>query len=214
MNSRIKKMLSSRGDIFYALQKGFYPLVRGVIWQILRMRRPKLLFLGANVRFISAGRIDFGSGVSIGANSYIETCSQERCRIGDGVTVRENAWVQCRSGFNEPAVGLFIERGAYIGPNAVIGVGGPIYIGEGCQIGAGLTLSAEEHDQHGGDYTSGRVTRTGIKIGPRTWIGNNVTILDGVEIGEGCVLGAGAVVTRSIPAKCMALGVPARIVKK
>src|SRR6266852_1894069 len=45
------------------------------------------------------------------------------------------------------------------------------------------------------------------------YIGANVTILEGVEIGESSVVGAGAVVTRSVPASSVAVGVPARVVK-
>ena len=212
MGRSIKSVFSSGQDFSYALQKGFGPYLRGLIWQIVKLRRPRGLFLGCNVRFICAGNLDLGRGVSIGANSYIEMCSRERCRFGDGVTLRENAWVQCRSGFNERGAGLVIERSAYIGPNAVLGVGGPIVIDEGCQIGSGLTLSAENHSDRAGDYTAGVVSRRGIHIGAHCWIGNNVTILDGVQIGPNSVIGAGAVVTRSIPAHSKALGVPAKVI--
>ncbi len=46
------------------------------------------------------------------------------------------------------------------------------------------------------------------------WIGINVTILPGVEIGEGAIVAAGAVVTRSIPPRTLAAGVPARVIKQ
>lgn len=210
---RIIRALNSR-DLSYAIQKGLVPMLRGFFWQVARFRAPKLMFIGHNVRFVCASNLDFGRGVSIGANSYIETCSSVRCRIGDNVTLRENLWLQCRSGFGPPGAGLFIGRSVYIGPNAVLGVGGPIFIGDGCQIGARLTLSAEEHTNDLGGYTGGTVDRTGIKIGSSCWFGNNVTVLDGVEIGDGCVIGAGAVVTRSLPSFSKALGVPARVVGK
>jgi maltose O-acetyltransferase len=45
------------------------------------------------------------------------------------------------------------------------------------------------------------------------WIGANVTILPGVEIGDFAVIGAGSVVNRSIPAGSLAVGVPARVVR-
>ena len=46
------------------------------------------------------------------------------------------------------------------------------------------------------------------------WIGRNVTLLSGVHIGRGCTIGAGAVVTKSMPPYCVVVGVPARPIKK
>lgn len=54
----------------------------------------------------------------------------------------------------------------------------------------------------------------GIIIKDGAWIGNNVTILCGVEIGKKAIVGAGSVVTHSIPDCCIAVGNPARIIKK
>jgi acetyltransferase-like isoleucine patch superfamily enzyme len=51
------------------------------------------------------------------------------------------------------------------------------------------------------------------KIGDRVWIGANVTILKGVTIGNDAVVGAGSVVTKDIPAKAIAVGNPAKVIK-
>ena len=50
-------------------------------------------------------------------------------------------------------------------------------------------------------------------IGDDCWIGRRVMIMPGVKIGEGCVIGAGAVVTKDIPPYSVAAGVPAKVVK-
>lgn len=53
-----------------------------------------------------------------------------------------------------------------------------------------------------------------ITIGDNVWIGNNVTILKGVTIGDGAIIAAGSVVNKSIPAGCLAAGVPAKVIKR
>lgn len=53
-----------------------------------------------------------------------------------------------------------------------------------------------------------------ITIGNHVWIGTNVTILKGVTIGDGAIIAAGSVVTGAIPAKCMAAGIPAKVIKE
>ena len=53
-----------------------------------------------------------------------------------------------------------------------------------------------------------------IEIGDKAWIGFGVTVLKGVHIGEGAVIGAGSVVTHDIPAWCIAAGNPARVIKQ
>lgn len=51
-------------------------------------------------------------------------------------------------------------------------------------------------------------------IASKVWIGGGAVILPGVEIGEGTTIGAGSVVTRSIPARCVAVGNPCKVIRK
>lgn len=53
-----------------------------------------------------------------------------------------------------------------------------------------------------------------IVIGNRVWIGANVTVLKGVTIGDGAIIAAGSLVSRDIPANCLAAGVPAKVIKE
>jgi acetyltransferase-like isoleucine patch superfamily enzyme len=52
----------------------------------------------------------------------------------------------------------------------------------------------------------------GVSLGAGAWLGAGAKVLDGVTIGEGAVIGAGAVVREAVPARAVAVGVPARIV--
>jgi len=200
------------GDLSYLLTKGGAPFLRGLMWSILRFRRPSGLLLGDGIQFVQARRLTLGRGVAIGAYGYIDCAAEAGLNLADRVTLRERVWIQSRSGLNARAAGLWIGARTYIGPNAVIGLGGPVMIGEGVQIGAGLTITAEAHEADAdGSFVSGTVSRLGVTIGNRCWLGNNVSILDGVTIGEGAVIGAGSIVTRSIPPFSVALGTPARV---
>ncbi len=201
-------------DIGYLLAKGGVPFLRGMVWSLLRLRKPSGLLLGPGIQFVQSSRLKLGRGVAIGAYGYVDAAARQGLMLGDRVTLRERVWIQSRSGLNERAVGLTIGARSYIGPNAVIGLGGPVAIGTEVQIGAGLTITAESHEAGpDGSFVSGAVSRRGVTIGDRCWLGNNVSILDGVTIGEGSVIGAGSVVTRSIPAYCVAVGTPAKVIR-
>lgn len=52
-----------------------------------------------------------------------------------------------------------------------------------------------------------------IKVGRGSWLGQNVVVMPGVQIGEYSIIGASSVVTRSVPARCIAVGSPARVIK-
>ena len=53
-----------------------------------------------------------------------------------------------------------------------------------------------------------------ISIGNNVWLGSNVIVLPGVKIGDGCVIGAGSVVTKDIEANSVAVGIPCNVIRK
>lgn len=89
-----------------------------------------------------------------------------------------------------------------------------ITIGKNCRLG----INCEMMDFDARSIDPGMRSQVGkiaqIIIEDNVWIGNNVTILSGCTVGKNSVIAAGAVVTRSIPADCVAGGVPARIIKE
>jgi len=86
---------------------------------------------------------------------------------------------------------------------------GTVEIGDNTQLGPGTLLTTTGHA-----YDTGmKVNYKKIVIGKGVWVGANVTILQDVEIGDFSVIGAGAVVNKSIPPNSIAAGVPARVIK-
>jgi acetyltransferase-like isoleucine patch superfamily enzyme len=97
-----------------------------------------------------------------------------------------------------------------------LGITWGLTIGNDCIVGQYFSCHPENHNFDNLDLPIRHqgVTRKGIKIGNNCWIGSKVTILDGVEIGDGCVIAAGAVVQASFPPNSVIGGVPARILKQ
>lgn len=105
----------------------------------------------------------------------------------------------------------------HIGENVFINSGccfqdqGGIYIGDNCLIGHQVVFATINHDF---DPTKrGSMYFKPIHVGKNVWIGAHATILPGVNIGDGAIIGAGAVVNKNIPANCVVVGVPAKPIK-
>ena len=97
-----------------------------------------------------------------------------------------------------------------------------VTIGDDCNFGPGCTIVTPIHPMAASERNAmldenGAVKRLcyakPVHIGKDCWFGANVTVCPGVTIGDGCVIGAGAVVTRDIPPNSFAAGVPARVVR-
>ncbi|MBI4882362.1 MAG: acyltransferase [Planctomycetes bacterium] len=87
-----------------------------------------------------------------------------------------------------------------------------VEIGAGCLVGRVEIIDHEFHDPRD-DAHRPQIRSRPVLLGPGAWIGNDALILKGVEIGEHAVVGARTVVRRSLPARVLAIGNPARVVK-
>ncbi|MFE0802612.1 sugar O-acetyltransferase [Streptomyces sp. NPDC058812] len=89
-----------------------------------------------------------------------------------------------------------------------------ITIGEDCQIGPGVQLLTPTHPLEAGPRRDKLEAARPITIGDNVWLGGGAVVLPGVTIGDDAVIGAGAVVTKDVPAGVVAVGNPARPVRK
>lgn len=90
---------------------------------------------------------------------------------------------------------------------------GRITIGEDVRLGPECFLTASDYGaEPGKKIVEQQRLEADIVVGNDVWLGARVFVTAGVEIGDGCIVGAGAVVTRSLPPGSVAVGVPARVV--
>lgn len=119
-----------------------------------------------------------------------------------------------------------IEHGAIFGPQVCVGnrfgIGvncelyGPVIIGNDVMMGPDVVIYTSGHKFDRIDVPmmdQGSIEPKPVRIGNDVWIGRRVMIMPGVTIGNGCVIGAGAVVTKGIPDYSVAVGVPAKVIK-
>ena len=89
-----------------------------------------------------------------------------------------------------------------------------ITIGEDVQLGPNVQLLTATHPLDAQARREGWETGLPITIGDGAWLGGGVIVVPGVSIGENTVVGAGAVVTKDLPAGVLAVGNPARVIRK
>lgn len=113
--------------------------------------------------------------------------------------------------FRAPA-NISIGKGSIIGDHAILDGRAGIKIGENVNFSSNVSIWTMQHDYRDPMFRCTPEHYGSVTIQDRAWIGPNVIILHDVNIGEGAVIGAGAVVTKDIPAYCLAAGVPARVI--
>ena len=128
-------------------------------------------------------------------------------------SVGENVWIEpdfrCEFGKN-----ITIGNDVYINFGCVILDCGQIQIGAGTLIGPNVGIFSGNHTTDAEERAAGGLVPKPVTIGKGVWICGNVSIVPGVCIGDGTIVGAGSVVTHDIPAGVVAAGNPCRVLRK
>lgn len=103
---------------------------------------------------------------------------------------------------------VFVNMNCYFMDGADITVVHHVFIGPSC----GFYTANHPHDYK--SRNAGLEKALPITIGNNVWLGANVTVLQGVAIGEACVIAAGSVVTKNIEPHCVAAGIPRQMIKR
>lgn len=159
---------------------------------------------GSVLRF-KAKRLKGLKYISIGCNTIIDT------------GVQLTAWDLCGGKSFNPKI--IIGDNCVIRENAHITAIDSIHIGNNLLTGTNVLITDNSHGKTNKEQMELPPTQRPlyskgpVNIGNNVWLGNNVCIMPGVTIGNGVVVGANSVVTHDIPDFCVAVGIPARIVK-
>jgi len=149
--------------------------------------------------------VSIGRNVSISKGFFIK---KGDVNIGESCELSKGTVLKAYGGE------INIGRNSYVGEYAVIYGHGGVEIGENVLIAMHTTIVSSNHKipQKNTLIRSLGDVLLPVKIGNDVWIGAGVKILGNVNIGDGCIIGAGAVVTKDLPPYAIAVGVPAKII--
>jgi acetyltransferase-like isoleucine patch superfamily enzyme len=133
------------------------------------------------------GRLILGRWIHFGVDTALR-CHEGTLSIGDKCVLARDVSINCY---------LDVE----IGDSTLIADN--VYISDFDHNFADLTVPIKDQG----------IAKSRVRVGRDVWLGTKVTIARGVEIGEGSVVGANAVVTKDLPGSCVAVGVPARVIR-
>lgn len=155
--------------------------------------------------------VEIGENVRIQAYAEISNRAGSRIVIGDNTTLAPFSLVQSAL----PGSVIEIGRNCSLQRYSIIYGAGPVKVGDYCRIASHTTIvpvNKRFDDPEAPIHLQGG-TYEGITLEGDVWVGSGVRILDGVRIGRGSILAAGAVVNRSFPAMSIVAGVPARLIR-
>lgn len=180
---------------------GFFGIVRLVLYKI----RTKFLF--TNARLI---RFPF----RIRGRKYIQ--------IGTGFTTGFNCRLDAFDFNNSNRILIKVGENVQINDDVHIAAVESVEIGDDVLIASKVFITDHNHGNYNGNEiqdsplsspNSRRIYTDAVKIEKNVWLGEFVCVLQGVTIGEGSIIGAMSVVTKSIPPYSIAIGSPAKVIK-
>lgn len=178
-------------------------ILRGSLMKFFLKEVHGFLLVGKNVSITHGRHIYCGKNVKFEDYAEIHGLCSDGLKFGDYVTISRGVMIRPSSYYGgDYGIGLTIGDHSSIGPYGYVGCSGRIQIGKNVMFGPKCNLFAENHvfSDTKTSIKSQGVQQKGIIIEDDCWIGSSVTILDGVTVGKGSVIGAGTLVTKDVAA--------------
>ena len=165
---------------------------------------------------------------SVGKDSYMgigfSIKNPENITVGDHFKCGRDVRIQTWPYYHDKATGytpeLIIGNNVSITERCFISCLNRIVIGDGVLLGSDVFITDNSHRKNTAEEIdiapSDRLlySKGPVEIGKNVWIGKNSCVMPGVKIGDGCIIGANSVVTHDIPSFSIAVGAPAKIIRK
>lgn len=160
----------------------------------------------ASILFLSKGSI-FRKPLHVQGFKYFE--------IGQKVSIDSYSRIDVYK-TNDCAPKLTIGNNVMISFNCTLLITSNLFIGENTTIASKVLITTENHGTNPikGNYCHQELSSKDVHIGRNCWLGESVIVLPGVNIGDFSIIGAGSIVTHNIPNYSMAVGNPAKVIKR
>lgn len=190
-------------------------MLRGKVFSLGWRNIAEDVFIGKNVRIIEKKRLMVGKKSKLHDGVFIDALSRESVWIGDNVVIGSNTRIECTGSLSAMGKGVKIGNRSTFGSDCMFGAAGGIEIGDDVVAGQYIRFHSENHnfDDKTKLIKEQGVAHKGIKVGNNCWIGSGAVFLDGAELGDGCVVGADAVITKKFPSNAVVAGVPATLIR-
>lgn len=141
----------------------------------------------------------------------LEALAEGRLVIGEGTKLEPGCWLTLGpEGRIVIGRGCFLNRETMLAAHELIEIGDHVMLANGCFVGD----ADHRYDDPELPVTwQGFKPRGPVRIGSSAWLGKGVVVQGGTEIGERCVVGSNSVVTKDLPARTIAAGVPAKVLR-
>jgi acetyltransferase-like isoleucine patch superfamily enzyme len=173
-----------------------------------------------NTGRLSRELLNLGAGAVIARG--VSILNPGRISVGEGSRIGEGCCLSAWERFGDQTFAPVVSIGSNcnIGADSVITAISKVEIGNNVLTGKKVLISDNSHGdsspahQHLPPMLRPLQCRGPVVIEDSVWIGEKASILSGVRIGRGSIIGANSVVTRDIPSHCVAVGVPAKVVRR
>ena len=195
--------------------RDFIPVFRGFAYRVLYYS--KQIRIQSGVRFQSRidiivrehASLEIRSGAMIRADAELRATGNAKIILEENVVIDRGVRIVAT---NESTVRIC--RGAKIGTHSVLNAGDSIFIGEKSLVSGFVYLQTSMHRHAiGKDIQDQGYSHAPVSIGKDSWIGAHATLLPGVTVGDGAIIGSTAVVTKNVESESVVAGVPAKRLK-